>query len=411
MNEITGVGIDVSKGYSMIAVRQPGGVTLLAPFRVNHTSSELQALVERIRMLPGKVRIVMEHTGSYWRPIALTLVKAGFFVSVVNAMLIHDFRDNSLRRVKTDKADALKIANYALAFWPELRPYTAEDETRQLLKMQCRLYERTLASSVALRNGLISLLDQVFPGVNRIFYQMVRADNGHVKWVDFVRTYWHRECVSALPKSRFTESYRRWCKKEGYRFTNRIAEKLYTAAREGVSSLPKCTSTKMLICQSVDALNAVYDVLYQQRGEMLRLAKLLPEFDVVMSMAGAGSITGPKIMGEIGDVRRFTGKSALVAFAGVDASPYQSGIFESKSRRVSKRGSPLLRRTLFQMCSTILQHGNVNDPVFLFMDKKRSEGKHFYVYMVAGAAKLLRIYYARVRACLIEASSASQAIA
>ncbi len=199
--------------------------------------------------------------------------------------------------------------------------------------------------------------------------------------------------------------------KQDYRFTNRIAEKLYTAAREGVSSLPKCASTKMLICQSVDALNAVYDVLYQQRGEMLRLAKLLPEFDVVMGMAGAGSITGPKIMGEIGDVRHFTGKSALVAFAGVDASPYQSGIFESTSRCVSKRGAPLLRRTLFRMCSTILQHENVNDPVYLFMDKKRSEGKHFYVYMVAGAAKLLRIYYARVKVCLMEASSSSQAIA
>lgn len=204
MKEITGVGIDISKGYIMIAVRQPGGVTLLAPFRVNHTASKLQSLVQRIRTLPSEVRIVMEHTGSYWRPIALTLVKAGFFVSVVNAMLIHDFRDNSLRRGKTDKADALKIANYALAFWQELHPYTAEDETRQLLKMQCLLYERTLASSVAHRNGLISLLDQVFPGVNRIFYQMVRADNGQVKWVDFVRTYWHKECVSARRSALFS---------------------------------------------------------------------------------------------------------------------------------------------------------------------------------------------------------------
>lgn len=209
MKEITGVGIDVSKEYSMIAADQPGGVTLLAPFRVNHTASELQSLVERIRTLPGEVRIVMEHTGSYWRPIVLTLVKAGVFVNVVNAMLIHDYRDNSLRRVKTDKADALKIANYALAFWPELRPYTAEDETRQLLKMQCRLYEHTLASNVVLRNGLISLLNQVFPDVNRIFYQMVRADNGRVKWGDFVRTYWHKECVSAMSKPRFVESYRK----------------------------------------------------------------------------------------------------------------------------------------------------------------------------------------------------------
>lgn len=102
-------------------------------------------------------------------------------------------------------------------------------------------------------------------------------------------------------------------------------------------------------------------------------------------------------MGEIGDVRRFTSKRALVAFAGVDAMPYQSGIMDSHSRRMSKRGSPLLRKTLFQMCSICLQLSRVDDPVYLFMDRKRGEGKQFYVYMVAGAAKLFRMYYARAK--------------
>lgn len=59
----------------------------------------------------------MEHTSNYWKPIALTLKNAGFYVSVVNAMLIHDFSDNSIRKLKTDRADSLKIANYALTFW------------------------------------------------------------------------------------------------------------------------------------------------------------------------------------------------------------------------------------------------------------------------------------------------------
>ena len=136
------------------------------------------------------------------------------------------------------------------------------------------------------------------------------------------------------------------------------------------------------------------------RGEMLRLASLLPEFEVVMSMQGAGEITGPQLMAEIGDVRRFTHKGALVAFAGVDAPPFQSGSFDSKSRHVSKRGSPHLRRTLFQITSVLLQHSDPDNPVFQFMDRKRAEGKHFYVYMVAGAAKFLRIYYARVKAHL-----------
>lgn len=71
----------------------------------------------------------------YWRPIALALKEAGFFVSVVNAMLIHDFCNNSLRKVKTDKADSMKIANYARSFWAEFRDYSPEDETRQMLNI------------------------------------------------------------------------------------------------------------------------------------------------------------------------------------------------------------------------------------------------------------------------------------
>ena len=405
MKQITAVGIDVSKGRSMVAARQPGGVIVAAPFKINHTATELNQLIQMLHQYPGEVRIVMEHTGAYWRPIALALVNAGFFVSVVNAMLIHDFHDNSLRRVKTDKADALKIANYALTFWAELRPYTGEDEIRQLLKTQCRLYERIITSSVSLRNGLIALLDQTFPGINQVFYVMRKESDGHIKWVDFVRTYWHKDCVTGLSRLRFHESYASWCKRECYRFSASQAEQVYSLAQSAVTSLPKNANTKVLITQAVDSLNAVYDVLHKLRNEILQLAEQLPEFETIMAIHGIGPITGPKLMGEIGDIRRFTSKRALVAFAGVDAPPYQSGDFESKSRRVSKRGSPLLRRTLFQICSISLQQSNMDDPVFLFMDRKRAEGKHFYVYMVAGAAKLLRIYYARVKEVLDSESS------
>jgi hypothetical protein len=97
------------------------------------------------------------------------------------------------------------------------------------------------------------------------------------------------------------------------------------------------------------------------------------------------------------EASRFAHKGALVAFAGVDAPPYQSGAFEANSQRVSKRGSPHLRKTLFQICSIILQTAPFDDPVFQFMSRKRTEGKHFYVYMIAGANKFLRIYYARVK--------------
>lgn len=176
-----------------------------------------------------------------------------------------------------------------------------------------------------------------------------------------------------------------------------MAKEIYELAGNAVSTFPKEQSTKLLITQAVDSLNAIYDSLQILRGEMHRLASILPEYEAVMEMYGVGEITGPKLMAEIGDVRRFTSKNALVAFAGMDAPPFQSGTFEAKSRHVSKRGSPLLRRVLFQIASVLLVTANPDDAVYRFMDKKRAEGKHFYVYMVAGAAKFLRIYYARVK--------------
>lgn len=88
-NSITAVGIDVSKGKSIVAVRRPGGEVVLTPFQVNHDAAGLSGLIKTLHGVSGESRIVMEHTGMYWRPIALALKEAGFFVSVVNAMLIH----------------------------------------------------------------------------------------------------------------------------------------------------------------------------------------------------------------------------------------------------------------------------------------------------------------------------------
>lgn len=394
---ITAVGIDVSKSKSTVAVRRPGGEIVMRPFDVRHTNSDLKKLVSTLKELGGDIRIVMEHTSMYWRPIALTLKKAGFFVSVVNAMLIHDFSDNTIRKLKTDRADALKIANYALTFWDTLPQLNGEDETRLLLKMQSRANERITATVTLLRNGLIALADQTFSGVNLVFDQNTKnATDGHEKWVDFFLCYWHRDCVCQYSIDVFTESYQGWCKRKNYKFRTDTAHKIYFLAQECVATLPKCESTKVLITQACKSLNAVCEVRRSTQLEMQRLAALLPEYEIVMQMEGAGPVTGPALMAEIGDVRRFKNKKALVAFAGIDAPPFQSGAFESKSRHVSKRGSPHLRRTIFLVSNIILTLSNPENAVFCFMDKKRSEGKHFYVYTIAGSAKFLRIYYARV---------------
>ncbi len=378
------VGIDVSKGKSMIAVMRPFGEVVVSSFEIHHTDSELCELTKLLSGLSGETRVVMESTGNYHLPVAWLLNDSGFYVSVVNAMLVHDYGNNSLRRAKTDKKDAIKLANYGLDHWLTLPRYVPEEDTRLMLKNCYRQYQQYSKVRTMLKNNLISLLDTAFPGANRLFSSPPRAD-GSEKWVDFVAAFWHCECVCGLSEKAFISKYQKWCKKCSYNFSEDKALDIYASACGHFSVMPKTDTAKLLVEQAVSQLRATSAALAALKLEMQSLASSLPEYPMVMRMFGVDPALGPQLMAEIGDVRRFHSKKALVAFAGIDAPPYQSGQMDIYSRSISKRGSASLRRTLFLLMGVYLQNAPVNEPVYQFMDKKRSEGKPYKVYMMASA--------------------------
>ncbi|OCN00219.1 transposase [Clostridium sp. W14A] len=402
------VGIDVSKGKSMVAVMRPFGEVVATPYEVSHTDADLRKLASFLKGLSGETRVVMEYTGKYYQPVAKVLHEEGIFVSVVNALLVYKYGNNSIRKGKTDKLDAVKIANYCLDHWVNLEEYIPVDDVRQMLKTYNRQYGQYMKLKVMLKNNLISLLDETFPGVNSLFTSAPRKTDGHEKWVDFVAKFWHCECVCGLSENVFKERYQKWCKKADYNFSEDKAKTIYAKSSGHVNTLPKTDATRLLIAHAVDQLNTITETLATIQKEMLALSSQLPEYPAVMSLFGVGETLGPQLMAEIGDVRRFERKQSLVAFAGVDAPPYQSGAFEAKKRSISKRGSPRLRKVLFQVMSTVLQHAPPDEPVFQFLDRKRSEGKNYYVYMTAGANKFLRIYYGTIKAYLYQLDSLKQ---
>ena len=390
------VGIDVSKGKSMVAVMRPFGEVVATPFEVSHTGSELSELANTLKSLHGETKVIMEYTGNYYYPIAHALHEAGLFVCAVHAKLIHDYGNNTIRKVKTDKADAIKIANYGLTNWIELPQFWPEEDIRRMLKAYCRQYSKYTKLKTMLKNNFIALTDQTFPGVNELFSSPPRKSDGHEKWMDFVFKFWHCECVCGLSPKAFAERYRKWCKREGYYFSQDKADDIYAAACGHVCVVPMNDCTKQLVTLSINQINAVAESIAIVAREMKRLAESLPEHTVVSQFYGVGDILGPQIMAEIGEVFRFRSKASLVAFAGLEPPEYQSGKFESENRHISKTGSPHLRRALFQVMDCILKHSPADDPIYQFLDRKRSEGKHYYSYMTAGCAKFLRIYYARV---------------
>lgn len=390
------VGIDVSKGRSTIAVMRPFGEVVASPFDVLHTASELEKLASFLLSLHGETRVVMEYTGKYYEPIAHTLFEAGLFVSVVNPILTKKFGNNTIRRARTDKKDSVKIANYALSYWLDLPQFVPEYEARRTLKTYNRQYNRYIKLKVMLKNNLISLLDQTFPGVNSLFSSPPRQD-GHEKWIDFVEKFWHCGCITSLSQRAFCDRYAKWCSKHKYKFSISKAEDIYYASAGNINTLPMCDSNKRLISKSVLQLNVVNETLASLKNEMNIIASSLPEYTPVMAMHGVGDTLGPQLIAEIGDIRRFKRKQSLVCFAGVEPPENQSGIFEARSRSISKQGSSYLRKTLFQVMTCVLKNRNTDDSVFQFIDRKRAEGKPYLVYMIAGSNKFLRIYYGRVK--------------
>lgn len=390
------VGIDVSKGKSTVTIRRPGDVVIMPPCDIPHTQSAINNLIGRLRSLDGETKVCMEHTGRYYEPVATWLSDAGFFVSAVNPILIRDFGDDSLRTPKTDKADSKKIARYTLDRWAKLPHYGSMDKTRNQLKTMNRQFGFYMAHKTAMKNNLIALLDQAYPGANAFFDSPARSD-GSQKWVDFVHTYWHVDCVRSKPLPVFTAHYQNWCKRKGYNFSAEKAAKIYHISSDLIAVFPKDDITKMLLWQAIAMLNTASATVESLRREMDGLAATLPEYPVVMAMNGVGSTLGPQLMAEIGDVTRFTHREALTAFAGVDPGKNDSGKRVRKSVRTSKKGSPSLRKTLFQVMDSLIKRSPVEDPVYAFMDKKRAQGKPYYVYMTAGANKFLRVYYGRVK--------------
>jgi len=394
------VGIDVSKGKSTVAVLRPYGEVVASPFDVAHTESDLKALADSIKKLPGKTKVVMEATGNYYETIARYLHEQDIFVSVVNPMLISDFGGNTLRKPKTDKKDSIKIASYALTYWLDLKKYIPQTDLRKSLKLLNRQYQQSSKLKTMINNNLISLLDLTFPGINKLFTSPARESDGHEKWIDFVLEFPHCDMITKLTAKAFSKKYQKWCSKNSYYFTDVSCEKIYAFAKDCISGVSSDESTAFAVVQTAKMLVSALENCHAVQSEMNRVAAQLPEYSTVMSMYGVGKAMGPQLMAEIGDPRRFHSRKAITAYFGYDSENNDSGQKVSISNSMTKKGAGALRRTLFIIMQVLLQNKPVDNPVYDFLIKKQSEGKHYYSYMNAAANKFLRIYYARVKEIL-----------
>ncbi|MBE6989051.1 MAG: IS110 family transposase [Ruminococcaceae bacterium] len=392
------VGIDISKDKSTVCMLRPYGEVVEAPYSIAHTEQALNALIEHITSFDEDIRVVLEATGGYHQVVVSKLLSADIFTVVVNPYIMKKYCAATLRKAKTDKIDSVRIANYGIDHWFSMTAYCPPDEVYEELKLLGRQYEQYVRLKVSCKIQLANLLDGVMPGIKTILQGTVPAYSTKDKLCDFVEKYWHYDNIRRMSEKQFLSDYAKWTKKKGYRYNESQAIAIYQLSKNNIPTLKSSTpSTKMLVLQAVKSVRDAEFTLSLIISQMQEIASALPEYSVVRNMKVVGDVLSVRLIAEIGDVRRFRNGSALVAFAGIDAPPFESGKFVGTKRNISKRGSSTLRKIGYEIMHSLKVVKPTEDSaVYDFIIKKESEGKPKRVAKIAGLNKFLRIYYARV---------------
>ena len=389
------VGIDVSKSKSTVAILNADGSKRITPFDVKHNLPELNALVKYLNDLNENIVILMEHTGHYHYPILKKLNDEGFQVCLVNPYQMKKYGDTELRRTKTDKKDAVRIATYALEKSYQLVPYNSMEQKYEDLRLLSRQYSQRMATLTFNKVHLVNLLDETMPGITTILSLNTRDPDTSLSML-FIKKYKSYDYIRKMGKTRFLESYSKLTKKARNRRVDHLGLSIYELATQSITTHGENTYTIMAQTQCLNLVAEAQKAADTIITQMQAIAITIPEYNILRSMNGVGDRLGPLILAEIGDVRRFHSGKALNAYAGNDAPPYQSGNFESHNRHISKRGNAALRKYCFEVMQALKLLKPQDDPVYLFLVKKEQEGKPYNVAKMAGVNKFLRIYYARV---------------
>ena len=199
------VGIDISKGKSTVAILDGDGSIRAHPYEMNHSKAELDALIKYIKAVDDHPIILMEATGHYHYPVLKVFLDAGLSPSLVNPYLLKKYGDAELRKAKTDKKDALRIARYALEKWYSLVPYSPLDQKYEDLRFLSSQYRQRISMVTKSKVQLINLLDETMPGITKILALKSRNPE-KCMLLQFIKRFHSFGYINEIGKTRFMNS-------------------------------------------------------------------------------------------------------------------------------------------------------------------------------------------------------------
>lgn len=375
------LGIDIGKNTHVASLIDEKSKCIFRAFSFSNTTDGANSLLEKLAKIPTtEIEIGMEATGHYWLSIYSFLAEKGFVIHVVNPIQTDGWRRGvEIRKRKTDTIDSVLIAD--LIRYGDFIETSLSNEDTMSLRNLSRFRSYLIGSIGDLKRKVICVLDQVFPE-----YQSVFSDI-------FGKT--STELLSHLQTA---EDFANITPENLEQLLENIS--LKTFAKNKITTISELASKSFGLKFCRDSFSLQLKLLIDQiKFIEAQVSDVESEIQIILdkmkspitTIPGIGLVIGATILGEIGDISRFSNASKLAAYAGIDVTVSQSGEYSSTNNKMSKRGSTYLRKALFQAALIAAFH----DPVFsAFYQKKRSEGKHHLTAVGAVARKLTNTIFA-----------------
>jgi transposase len=385
------LSIDVSKDHSVAAAFLSLDDVFRKPFSFPHTPSGLGRLLSLLMEMQHTTDtlpyVVLEATGHYSRPIVAFFEKQNIPVVVLNPVLTHQQKQKSIRKVKTDSVDAIRIAQVFYLQHPKTLSSTSPEISE--LRVLCRQHDALTNLYAETQLHFQAVLDLLFPGYDKVFSKTcclssLRILENYPSPKDVLDAN-REDLIRLLLLNRRGE---RWNEAKMIKLLAIAAESLPDPAGQHANITSLRTYIKLL--------GVFQQSLEQLQEQMISQAEMISAYSLLRSIPGVGPLTAATILAEIGDIQRFPSVKQLTAFAGLDPSVFESGTFKSKNNKISKRGSVYLRKALYQATVAGISrqaHGIRNPILFEYYQRKILEGKKPKVAIIATSHKLLRIIY------------------
>ena len=374
MKETIYIGIDIAKYKHDFCIISSTGEVIVQNNSFENNKKGFQLFFSYLKPYnKADVQILFESTAHYSMNLELELIDQGYSFMKMNGLIIKQFfKAQTLRKTKTDKADAFALTQYLMA--NTYKPNSNRLYHIYSLKSLCRTRDRLVKERSKFKVYITNELDKSFPEIKKFF------DNKISITLLYILEKYKNKNKIALMKD--YDSIRK-VSAANFSFTRFL--QLKQLAKESIGH-PTETSDFLIqsYIKSIYCLNEQIDSIEKQIIESVR------KLDThILSIPGIAEISAGSIIAEFGDIKNFESPEKMLAFAGLEPSIRQSGTLSTEGHMV-KHGSGYLRNTIMRVVNSLVMH----DQVFYdYYNKKRDEGKHHLVAQSHVAKKLIRIIY------------------